>query len=147
MTTRVSTPMGDSLVVDWVFRSCVVIFRDIHTYVNLIVLNMVDFDVILGMDWLSHYQVVMNCFSKTITLAMLGMPPVVGQGAVSYDLTGIISYIYARRLILRGYDSYLAYIYDTSSESSSYGSVLLFMSFLMCSQPTSHVFPISIRLS
>ena len=34
--------------------------------VNLIPLEMVDFDVILGMDWLSKHKALMNCFTKKI---------------------------------------------------------------------------------
>ena len=29
---------------------------------------MCDFDVILGMDWLSKHNAVINCFSKTVNL-------------------------------------------------------------------------------
>ena len=37
---------------------------------------MVDFDVILGMDWLSPYHVVLDCNAKTVTLAMPDVPRV-----------------------------------------------------------------------
>lgn len=45
----VSTPLGDSSS-DRVFRSCVVIVSDVDTYDDLIILGMLDFYVILGMD-------------------------------------------------------------------------------------------------
>ncbi|XP_049388453.1 uncharacterized protein LOC125852779, partial [Solanum stenotomum] len=51
------------------------------TRADLILLDMVDFDVILGMDWLSPYRAVLDCFSKTVTLAIPGIPPVVWQGS------------------------------------------------------------------
>lgn len=44
---RISTPVGDSLVVDRVYRSRVVSILGCESWVDLI---MVDFDVILGMD-------------------------------------------------------------------------------------------------
>lgn len=44
----VSTPIGDSLVVDRVYRSCVVSFAGRETLVGLLVLDMIDFDVIFG---------------------------------------------------------------------------------------------------
>ncbi|XP_069145562.1 uncharacterized protein [Solanum lycopersicum] len=37
---------------------------------------MVDFDVILGMDWLSPYHIVLDCNAKTVTLATRGVPRV-----------------------------------------------------------------------
>ena len=46
----ISTPMGKPLVVDQVYRSCLVSFAGYDTWVDLIIPVMVDFDVILGMD-------------------------------------------------------------------------------------------------
>ena len=40
------------------------------THADLKVLDMIDFDVILGMDWLSSYHTILNCHAKTITLVM-----------------------------------------------------------------------------
>jgi len=41
---------------------------DLQFRVNLVVLPMTEFDVILGMDWLSSYHVNIDCFAKTICL-------------------------------------------------------------------------------
>ncbi|XP_070047301.1 uncharacterized protein [Nicotiana tomentosiformis] len=46
----VSTPVGDSVVVDRIYRSCVVTFCGYETRANLLLLDMIDFEVILGMD-------------------------------------------------------------------------------------------------
>ncbi|XP_070042671.1 uncharacterized protein [Nicotiana tomentosiformis] len=46
----VSTFIGDSIVVDRVYRACLVIIGSYETRVDLLLLDMVDFDVILGMD-------------------------------------------------------------------------------------------------
>ena len=73
---RVSTPVGKPLVVDRVYRSCLVSLAGYDTWVDLIILGMVDFDVILGMDWLSPYHAVLDCNAKTVTLAMPGVPRV-----------------------------------------------------------------------
>ena len=39
---------------------------------NLIPLEMTNFDVILGMDWLSNHRVSVNCFTKKIQFEKLG---------------------------------------------------------------------------
>ena len=49
MPIHVSTPVGESVIVKKVYRSFLVTFVGINTYVDLIILEMVDFDVILGM--------------------------------------------------------------------------------------------------
>lgn len=43
------------------------------TWVNLFVLYMVDFIVIFGMDWLAPYHVVLDCYSKIVTSALMGV--------------------------------------------------------------------------
>ncbi|KAF3617611.1 hypothetical protein FXO37_34562 [Capsicum annuum] len=48
---HVFTPVGDSLVVDYVYRSCIMTFVGLETWLDLIILDMVDFDIILGIDW------------------------------------------------------------------------------------------------
>ncbi|XP_070039553.1 uncharacterized protein [Nicotiana tomentosiformis] len=49
-SVRVSTPVGDTIVVDRIYRSFVVTIRGLETRVDILLLSMVDFDVILGMD-------------------------------------------------------------------------------------------------
>ena len=53
MPIRVSTLVGESVIVEKVYRSCLVTFVGSNIYVDLVILEMVDFDVILGMTWLS----------------------------------------------------------------------------------------------
>ncbi|XP_070011095.1 uncharacterized protein [Nicotiana sylvestris] len=78
----VSTLVGDSIVVDHVYRSCVVIIGGLETPVDLLLLGMADFDVILGMDWLSTAEVhsmdsvlVFREFLEVYPVDLLGMPP------------------------------------------------------------------------
>ncbi|XP_049390047.1 uncharacterized protein LOC125854509 [Solanum stenotomum] len=120
---HVSTPVGESLVVDQILRSCLVTIQGCDTRVDLILLVMVDFDVILGMDWLSPYHAVLDCYAKTVTLAMPGISPVLWQGAYSHTPTGIISFMRARRLVASGCLAYLAYVQDVSRDDSSVDSV------------------------
>lgn len=54
MPLYLSIPVGDSLLVYRVFRSCVMKVSDVYAYADLIILDMSDFDVIIGIDLLSH---------------------------------------------------------------------------------------------
>ena len=69
MPIRVSTPVGESVIVEKVYRSCLVTFVGSNTHVDLVILEMVDFDVILGMTWLSPNFAILDCNAKTVTLA------------------------------------------------------------------------------
>ncbi|XP_070046605.1 uncharacterized protein [Nicotiana tomentosiformis] len=70
----VSIPVSDSIMVVRVYQSCVVTAGGYETRVDLLLFNMVHFKVILGKDWLSPYQAILDCRAKTVTLAMQGLP-------------------------------------------------------------------------
>jgi len=72
----VSTPVGDSPIVDLVYRSCLIALSGFETRAGLLLLSMVDFDVILGMDGLSPHYSILACHARTVTLAMPGVPRV-----------------------------------------------------------------------
>ncbi|WMV30894.1 hypothetical protein MTR67_024279 [Solanum verrucosum] len=123
LPVHVSTPVGDSVVVDRMYRLCIVTLMGYNTHADLKVLNMVDFDVILGMDWLSLYHAILNCHAKTIALAMPRIPIVEWRGSLSHPPKGVISFLKARHLVKRGCLAYLAHIRDTSVETSMLESI------------------------
>ncbi|XP_070002764.1 uncharacterized protein [Nicotiana sylvestris] len=120
---RVSTPMGDSVVVDQIYRSCVVTFCDFRTRADLLLLDMIDFEIILGMDWLSPYHVVLDCDAKTVTLAMPGLPRLEWKGSTVDISNRVVSFLKARHMVEKGCLAYLAYVRDTTVESSTIDSV------------------------
>ncbi|XP_070056682.1 uncharacterized protein [Nicotiana tomentosiformis] len=77
----VSTLVGDSIIMDQIYQSCVVIFYGYETRVDLWLLNMTDFEVILGMDWLSPYHAILDCHAKTVTLVMPEFPRLEWKGS------------------------------------------------------------------
>ncbi|XP_070036114.1 uncharacterized protein [Nicotiana tomentosiformis] len=98
----VSIPVGDSIVVDRVYRSCVVTIGSLETRVDLLHLDMVDIDVILGMDWLSPYHAILDCHAKTVTLALPGLPRLEWKGTPGHSTSRFISYVKARLMVERG---------------------------------------------
>ena len=91
---------------------------------------MVDFDVILGMHWLSSFHVVLDCNAKTVTLAMPGVPRVEWKSVSGSYPIKVISFIRAQRLVERGCLYYLAFIRDTSVQLPSMESVPVVQEFL-----------------
>ncbi|XP_069145596.1 uncharacterized protein [Solanum lycopersicum] len=127
---RVSTPVGKPLVVDRVYRSCLISLVGYDTWVDLIILGMLDFDVILGMDWLSPYHVVLDCNAKTVTLAMPVILRVEWKSASGSYPSKVISFIRAQKLVERGCLSYLAFIRDSSIEPPPMDSIPVVQEFL-----------------
>lgn len=60
----VSTLIGDSVVAKRVYKGCPISFPNRVTLVDLIVLDMIDFDVILGMDWLHAFFDSIDCRTR-----------------------------------------------------------------------------------
>ncbi|CAN4101599.1 unnamed protein product [Withania somnifera] len=100
-------------------------------------LDMVDFDIIPGMDWLSPHRALLDCYAKTVTLALPGSSPVVWRGSISRAPSGFISCLRARRLIGKGCVAYLAHVRDLQVDTPTPESVPIVSEFL-------DVFPIDL---
>ena len=57
----VATPLGKSLEVGTIFRGCDVTIEDRAMPADLILLEMMEFDAILGMDWLATFHASLDC--------------------------------------------------------------------------------------
>ena len=51
----VTTPLGEQILRTSVFKGCEILVEGVMLKANLISLEMSDFDIILGMDWLSNH--------------------------------------------------------------------------------------------
>lgn len=69
---HVSTPVGDLVAVDQVYR-IFLLFMGYQTWDDLVILHIVDFDIILGMSWLSLYHVILDYHTKIVIVAMQGI--------------------------------------------------------------------------
>ncbi|XP_070017324.1 uncharacterized protein [Nicotiana sylvestris] len=119
----VSMPVGDSIIVYRLYWSCLVIIGGFETRVYLLLLSMVDFDVILGMDWLPPYHVILDCHAKNVTLAMPGLPQLEWRSALDYVPSRVVSFLKAHRMVKKGCDAYLAFVRDINADAPIVESV------------------------
>ncbi|XP_070014339.1 uncharacterized protein [Nicotiana sylvestris] len=91
----VSTHVGDSIVVDRICQSCVFTFCGYKTRENLLLLYMIDFEVILGINMLSPYHSILDCHAKTVTLAMSELPRLEWKGSSVRASSWVISFLKA----------------------------------------------------
>ena len=70
-----------------------------NTHVHLVILEMVDFDVILGMTWISPNFAILDCNAKTVTLAKPGTYPLVLESDYTSTPVSIISFLRAKRMV------------------------------------------------
>ncbi|XP_070003453.1 uncharacterized protein [Nicotiana sylvestris] len=115
--------MGNSVVVDWIYWSYVVTFCGYETRADLLLLDMTEFEVILGMDSLSPYHSILDCHAKIVTLAMPELPRLEWRGSSVSTSSRVISFLKDRHMVEKGCLAYLAYVQDTTTETSAIDSV------------------------
>ncbi|XP_070014958.1 uncharacterized protein [Nicotiana sylvestris] len=113
----VSTLVGDTIIVDRVYQSCVVAIGGLEISVDLLLLSKVDFDVILGMDWLSPCHAILDCHAKTMTLAIPGFPRTEWRSSLDYVPSRVIFYLKAQQMVGKGCLSYLAFARDVGADT------------------------------
>ncbi|CAA0843087.1 Unknown protein [Striga hermonthica] len=99
---EVSTPMGASQLIDVVYNACNVIIGNSCFPANLISLTILEYDVILGMDWLSKHYAQLDCHSKIVRFCVPDKPVVKLLGKSRVNLAPWISAMRARKAILKG---------------------------------------------
>ncbi|XP_070041484.1 uncharacterized protein [Nicotiana tomentosiformis] len=105
------------VVVDRIYQSCIMTFYGFETRVDLLLLDITDFEIILGMEWFSLYHLVLDCHAKTVTLAMPELPRLEWKGLSISTYSRIIYFMKARHMVEKGYLVYLANVWDTVTET------------------------------
>ena len=62
-----SSPLGIKAIIGMICRGCELEISGTILTVDLRIMDMSEFDVILGMDWLTAYRVVINCECMRVT--------------------------------------------------------------------------------
>ncbi|XP_077249189.1 uncharacterized protein LOC143888636 [Tasmannia lanceolata] len=110
----VDTPMGDYIVVDRVCRSYTVEIEGKKIPVELVILEMKDFDVILGMDWLVANHTNLDCHKKRVKFCIPNQTEFIFRGSMRVAPPRVISALQARRLLRNGCQGFLASVKDVS---------------------------------
>ncbi|XP_074322876.1 uncharacterized protein LOC141659849 [Apium graveolens] len=114
----ISTPMGNYVVISDVYQECPIAVGDRSCKVNLLPMKMHDFDIILGMDWLSEHRATIDCQGKRVIFGDADKPEFVYQGSQPKGDVKLISALKASKLLSKGCDGYLAFVKDTSKDES-----------------------------
>ena len=76
----VSSPLGSRATIGMICRGCELEVSGILLTMDLRVMDMSEFDVILGMDWLTAHRVVIDCERRRVTAYTQDGTRVVFQG-------------------------------------------------------------------
>ncbi|GKC73370.1 reverse transcriptase domain-containing protein [Tanacetum coccineum] len=62
----ISTLMKNHMLIDHEYVNCPLRFDDRIRPANLLPIYMLEFDVILGMDWLASHRATIDCYARTV---------------------------------------------------------------------------------
>ena len=106
------TPLSDELETNVFFPSCPVLVEGRELPADLVLLDVIGFDVILGMDWLVQYYAIVDCHVKEVIFRILDENEFQFRGDKSSMPQNLISAITARKMLKRGCQGYLAVVRD-----------------------------------
>ena len=120
---RVSNPLGKCMIVDKVCKKCPLMIRGHYFPADLMLLPFDEFDVILGMDWLTLHDAKINCKEKVIELKCENGENLRVESDKSEALPSVISSMSAQRYLRKDYEAYLAYVIKTKEVEKKVESV------------------------
>ena len=109
----VSSPLGHSVKVNRVYKNYPLMAHDREFSVDLIALPFHEFDLILGMDWLSKHRAIVDCDKKTVLLKCSDLSEVTVQGIRSGPVSNVIFTMQARCFLRKGCEAFLALVLDS----------------------------------
>nr|XP_009758075.1 PREDICTED: uncharacterized protein LOC104210804 [Nicotiana sylvestris] len=113
---EVSTPVGESVIARCIYMGCPVKVYHRLTAANLVELEMVDFDVIMSMDWLESCYATVGCRTKIVNFEFPNEPVLEWKGDAVTPRGRFIPYLKARKMISKGYIYHLVRVKDADAQ-------------------------------
>ncbi|KAI3443818.1 hypothetical protein Pfo_000483 [Paulownia fortunei] len=114
---NLTVPSGEEMDSNQMLRACSIQISDRTLYADLVVLPMPNFEVILGMDWLTKYHATIDCNKKIVIFQPPGEEQFMFNGISFSRSLPIISALKAQKMLNKGCVGYLASVLDTSVEA------------------------------
>ena len=87
---HVTSPLGQSVNVNRVYKNYLIAIHDRDFSADLSAQPFREFDLILGMDWLSKYRAIIDCDKKTVVLKCFDQSEVIVHGVRSGPMSNVI---------------------------------------------------------
>ena len=114
----VSVPNGDTMISGRIVPGSRLVIQNKDFPADLIVLGIHDFDIILGMDWLSKHRATLDCYKKEVRLVRPEEPGVIFRGIRRETAPSLINAMTASKMLRKGCQGYLAFIVDRRQEGT-----------------------------
>jgi len=119
----VSTPLGENIHINDIYRGVKLYIGGLELRVDFMPLKLYDFDLILGMDWLSKHKARVDCFTKTVTIQGISDKRVVFKGERKVIPSCVISVLVTRKLLRKGCSAWLAHVRELEKGSIDLASI------------------------
>ena len=110
---HVTSLLGHSVSVNSIYKNCPIVIEAREFLIDLIPLPFREFDLIMGMDWLSKHRAIVDCGQKTKVSRCSDHTEVIVQGIGSSAMSDVIFAMQARRFMRKGCEIFLVVILDS----------------------------------
>ena len=114
----VSVPNGDIMISERIVPGSRLVIQNKDFPADLIVLGINDFDIVLGMDWLSKHRATLDCYKKEVRLVRPEEPGVIFRGIRREIAPSLINAMTASKMLRKGCQGYLAFVVDRRQEGT-----------------------------
>ena len=114
----VSVPNGDIMISERIVPCSRLVIQNKEFPADLIVLGIHDFDIVLGMDWLSKHRATLDCYKKEVRLVRPEEPGVIFRGIRREITPSLINAMTASKMLWKGCQGYLAFVVDRRQEGT-----------------------------
>ncbi|XP_070011272.1 uncharacterized protein [Nicotiana sylvestris] len=94
----VATTVGESLLAEYVYRACQIQVEGRDTLADLIVLDMIDIDMLMGIDWLSSCYAIVDWHAKIVKFEIPNEPSFILRGSQVPETCKIVSFMKAENV-------------------------------------------------
>ena len=126
----VSVPNGDTMISERIVPGSRLVIQNKDFPADLIVLGIHDFDIVLGMDWLSKHRATLDCYKKEVRLVRPEESGVIFQGIRREIAPSLINAITASKMLQKGCQGYLAFVVDRRQEGARLEDIPIVKEFL-----------------
>ena len=123
LVLSVETSLGEIPITFTIYKSCLVQINNLTLPIDLISLEMREFDVILGIDWLTTHHAKIDCFHKIISFHIPNQPVMQIQATKPLKSITVISSHKAIRLLKNGCQAFLAHVTDLNKNTSNLNDI------------------------
>ena len=114
----VSVPNGDTMISEMIVPCSRLVIQNKDFSADLIVLGIHDFDIVLGMDWLSKHRATLDFYKKEVRLVCPEELGVIFRGIRREIAPSLINVMTASKMLRKGCQGYLAFVVDRRQEGT-----------------------------